>query len=156
MQLIPKISAVNMHEWCYLEPHTFYFTLRSQQWRCTIDQWYVFDGASIPRFFWTPTGLTPGGLLLAPSGTHDWLFQHRGGDVRLEILGFQKNWNPVSVELTREEVDYIFYQQMLKVPLGKFNTQLVYKYVRRYGWLVWRKETKGPRYLPEDQRQLFI
>lgn len=150
------IVATGINEWCYIKEHTAYFVLRGCEFRVTIPQWYVFDGASIPRLFWTPLGLTPGGLLLSASGIHDWFYQNRNEKIDCEIKGFRGTWNKLSIEFSREESDWIFYQHINLERLSRFDTDLVYKYVRRYGWIVWGKKKKGVRFLQEEKRHLYI
>ena len=39
---------------------------------------FLFDGASIPRIFWTMLGLTPHGVMDGPALIHDFLYHYQG------------------------------------------------------------------------------
>jgi hypothetical protein len=65
-----------------------------------IEKGFVFDGASVPRFFYAV--LTPLGLLLLPGLIHDQLYHHRC------IEYWKEGERKQSRRVTRKEADLIF------------------------------------------------
>ena len=86
---------------------------------------FIFDGASIPRIFWSTLGLTPSGIMELPSLIHDYLYSFRG--------------STVSGRLSRKESDKIFLQVMKDVGISKTKRNIAYRAVRWFGGSSWGK-----------------
>jgi len=116
----------------------FYFTMMGVD--CVIPRKFVFDGASVPRFFWFV--LHPTGILMIPGLIHDFGYKYRylikddrsvGGKIKLSkcfIFKKRKRW------------DYIFKKVAIEVNGFRGVNMLAHLGVRSGGWLAWRKHRK--------------
>ena len=84
----------------------------------TIEEGFITDGASIPKFAWSVIG-GPMGKYAAAAVVHDYLYKVQS--------------------YTRKKADLIFYEamQVLKVPFWK--RWLMHKAVRVAGWRPWNR-----------------
>ncbi len=97
----------------------------------TIPKGYVTDLASIPRFVWTLTGLTPDGLYRGAAVVHDYIY---GKKVKVKpysdvsVLGMSK-----PLRLTREDCDNIFKQLILASGEASWKANVMFWAVRTFG-----------------------
>jgi len=97
---------------------------------------YQWDGASIPRFAWSIMGLTPSGILDAPSLAHDILYRSAGGRKNMNGCALtNKNDNGIFVD--REEADWLFYEIMKFFKISGVRDEIAYGVVRAFGWRFW-------------------
>jgi hypothetical protein len=96
-----------VHNQCYELVPDYYFEAYGQ--KHYIPSGFRYDGASVPRFLWSVTGITPDGLHRAATLIHDYLYVNR-------IHG-----------LSRRQVDKLFYEQMLKLGVPKRKALIMYK-----------------------------
>ena len=82
----------------------------------TVPDGFVNDGASVPRIFWTISGLTRDGLIRAGALIHDWLYRRNG---KLETL-----------TISRKDSDKIFYDLMRAAGISGYRAWIAYKAVR--------------------------
>jgi hypothetical protein len=87
---------------------------------------FVFDGASIPRFLWTLSGLTPDGLHRAAALIHDYLYHHKGKIPNSKV------------EYTRREADSIFRELLTRSCINSLNVRRMYWAVRLFGYFYWK------------------
>lgn len=90
---------------------------------------FQWDGASVPQFLWSFTGLYPGGIMLAPSVIHDWIYISKG---RLTdyITG-------ETFRMTRAECDLLFKSHLEYVGMPEAKINIAYKGVKYLGWTYW-------------------
>jgi hypothetical protein len=99
--------------------------------RFRIPQGYVWDGASVPRFAWSITGMRPEGLMEAGACIHDWIYD-KGGKLPLASCPAKPTW-------TRKEADRIFLKINQLVGIPPRRCKLAYGIVRAFGGLFWGK-----------------
>jgi hypothetical protein len=93
--------------------------------RVAVPMGYQYDGASVPRWLWSITGLTPDGLMRLGALPHDWVYDHAG------IMDTES--------FTRLEADQMMFDLYRAAGMTKFGAGLAYRGVRIGGWLPWRR-----------------
>lgn len=86
----------------------------------TIPKGFEFDGGTIPRIFWTVSGLTPWGYYVSEYALHDKLYVDKG------IVGGKT--------LSRKIIDKILRQQMKDKHARWFKHTITYLFCRAFGW----------------------
>jgi len=111
----------------------------SEDWKFTIDgtpyiipAGFTFDGASIPKFFWTY--LSPTGVLLMPGLIHDWIYMHQSLN-RADGLP--------SLTLSQKECDVMFCELAIAINGFNFINKAAYVALRAFGWMAWNKHRKN-------------
>ncbi len=102
------------------------FSIDDQEY--LIPEGFVFDGASIPKYFWN--WLSPTGILLVPGLVHDYLYAN-------EHL-IRKDRTP-GEKKTQKECDEIFRDAAISVNGFKVINWIAYYALRAFGWVAWRK-----------------
>ena len=89
---------------------------------------FKHDGASVPRFIWSTSGLTPDGLIRAGALVHDFLYRKRGNI----LVGYGPDLaKPVNI--SRKDADKIFLDLMLATGLWFYRARVAYWGVRLFG-----------------------
>ena len=114
--------------WELVEPWSFSIDGRT----FIIPKGFVFDGASIPKYFWN--WLSPVGVLLIPGLVHDYLYAN-------EAL-MQSN-NVIGVKRNRKECDQLFRDIAIEVNGFKSINWIAYGALRPFGWIAWNKHRKN-------------
>lgn len=58
--------------------YTYHWKIGGKHFRITIPAGFKYDGASVPRVFWSVTGFLPDGLGRAAALVHDFIYVHKG------------------------------------------------------------------------------
>lgn len=90
---------------------------------------FVFDGASVPRYFWN--FISPVGLLMIPGLVHDWLYKYEA----FELSYSRKLGN----KLTRKECDLIFRDIAIAINHITLINYVAYYGLYLFGWAAWNK-----------------
>lgn len=126
-KVIGKRKYLLMENWnCLISINTVIITV-------TVNNGAVWDGASVPRFFWSLLGLYPGGRMLAPSLPHDgWCSGHSGN---------KPDWFTVgsSIIITPYIRDLIFRESCKHVGILKIQARAMWFCVVLYQKLQCRK-----------------
>ena len=93
----------------------------------TIPAGFITDFASSPRIFWPI--VSPWGKWGKAAIVHDYLYQNHG-----EILIFK--WYT-----SRKHADDIFLEAMTVLGVAPWRRRLMYRGVRLFGWLAWKKSS---------------
>jgi hypothetical protein len=117
--------------------------------RLRIAAGFEYDGASVPRFLWTLTGIERDGLQRAAALVHDVMYHHEG---RLPA-GMQEiwsdghlEWEPLpEVRWARAEADALFCRMLREAGVGMLKRRMMYRGVRAFGWMFWRRDRKAAR-----------
>jgi hypothetical protein len=117
----------------YILP-TYYSNSNDKEYRLTVPAGFVFDGASIPRFFWRIAGHPMLPRYIAAAVVHDYLYG---------LLGPYDN----GYEMTRKEADLLFYDMLRTDGVSWLKANEMYYAVRAGGWKGFRK--KYNRYTEE-------
>lgn len=117
---LPKCEPVpGSNNKCMLH-EDWYFTIDGK--RFWIMAGYVFDGASIPRIFWTLVGSPFQPNFWAAALAHDWLYL-----THLE---------------SRSVADEVIYQLLLKSEVSRAKSRLIWLSVRSGAWWAWWNTTE--------------
>ena len=87
--------------------------------KVTVPAGFVTDMASIPRFLWVI--LPPWGRYGNAAIVHDFLY-----------------WDQ---QMSRREADLVMYEGMQDMKVGCLKRFLIYRSLRLFGWVAWRKNT---------------
>lgn len=111
---------------------------------------YLYDGASVPRVFWSLIGLWPDGLIRAAALAHDVLYRAAGG-AKPEAWGGCVLTNDAGsgVIVTRKEADWLLQEYMKTAGMWKHRCGLAWVAVRIGGARHWG----GPMPTIKNKRQ---
>ena len=101
-----------------------------KDWTLRIQAGFLHDGASIPRWAWSLSGLRPDGLIRAAALAHDALYRY-GGKLPM-------HWILPAKTFTRKEADGLFYDLMREAGISRWRAYVAYKAVRAGGWASWK------------------
>lgn len=102
---------------------------------------YVYDGASVPRFVWSLTGLRPDGEIRAASLAHDALYRSKGGTILKQLYGCKLTNGVGNITVcNRKEADWVFREFMKYATVSRRKRNMAYMAVRMFGKLFWGKE----------------
>jgi hypothetical protein len=115
--------AKNRNRWILENSITYYV---GEEWstdRIIIPAWYEFDGASIPKFFWSLVGHPMDTQVLRAALVHDYIYtnERRRG---------------------RKQADDIFLEAMLVLWVNIYKASTYYIGVRLWWWYVRNKRKK--------------
>lgn len=92
-----------------------------------IPKGFRYDGASVPRWLWSLSGLSRDGIHRAAALVHDYLYENKG---------FQEN-DKHEYWLTRKEVDKVFREMLIDVGVADHRVFLAYWGARIGGHFYW-------------------
>lgn len=84
-----------------------------------VPKWFVFDGASIPRVFWTIIGHPMQTKVIKAACLHDYLY--------------------INKIYSRKRSDVIYFEALLVAGVGMLRAILHYVAVRVWWWYMWDK-----------------
>lgn len=109
--------------------------------RLFVPSGYIYDGASVPRIFWSITGLRPDGAIRAASLAHDSLFRSKGGIKPEAMKGCRlTNDKEEDVFVTYKEANWVFLALMRFAQMDFLKYRIAYRAVCIGG----RKHWGGP------------
>jgi hypothetical protein len=120
--------------------------------RITIKKGFEYDGASVPRFAWSLVGIRPDGLIRAAALVHDFIYRHVGEmpPKTCEYLGQKsEEWEDDGCVWSRKRADRLLEIMMKQASSSKIKRWLVYKFVRRFGWVAWNGHKKRHKDCPD-------
>lgn len=106
------------------------FSLDGQEY--LIPEGFVFDGASIPKYFWN--WLSPVGILLVPGLVHDYMYANEG---------LLKKDRTMTAKKTQKECDEIFRDVAIDINGFKIINWIAYYALRAFGWVAWNGHRKS-------------
>lgn len=120
-----------IREWVLLED--WYFILPDKKTKIVIPAGFDFDGASIPRPFWSI--LSPVGLLLIPGLVHDYAYRHA------ELIQVTEDGNriPYKPDADRAYWDRLFKDISIAVNGFAITTLIAWLVLKLLGWRTWNK-----------------
>jgi hypothetical protein len=136
--IIP-VKGKNGEVWYRLEEWFSYeWEAIGSKWKIILPKGFESDGASIPRFLWTVTGITPDGLHRAAAWIHDWLYLFKGSLPEWSFLRFENEaWVEVNQPWERIEADKLFANMLKQAEVSKFQRRIMYLAVRAFGGKYW-------------------
>lgn len=121
-----------------LKDYTYEWKKGNMGRKLVIPKGFIFDLASVPRIFWTISGVTPGRLGWAAPLIHDFLYEHRGKLPEGSYFLFMNDkWVSSSIVWTRRSADKMFCRLMREDGISRFKRRMAYRAVRLGGWTYW-------------------
>ena len=119
----PVTMPISDRQYMFREHYTAIISDGKSVWMIGIDPGFKFDGASIPRFAWTITGVYPmAAMIQAPAGIHDALYASR--------------------YLPRKTNDKIFRRDLGRNGYSWFIRATFYRCVRSFGGFAYMSHTE--------------
>lgn len=148
----------DLHEYILLEEFWVWWQDAGKTYRIRVPKGFITDIASIPRWVWSFSGLTPDGLYRNAALIHDWLYMWQG---KLPGSSFQQQetdgtwldvglalFHPPDAEWSRDEIDRLFLRIMKACGVDKNTRTKIYWSVRLFGWWAFnRNDPSKQRYL---------
>lgn len=100
---------------------------------------FVFDGASIPKYFWAY--LSPIGVLLIPGLVHDWAYKYASLEKVTKVT--KRKIHTETLEVDQKSADVLFHQVAVAVNGLWFANIVAYYALRLFGWFAWKKHRKN-------------
>ena len=108
------VKSVGAYEWQIMQPFYFYFNENDKETGIIIEEGFITDFASIPRYLWSI--LPPVGLYTKAAVVHDYLYK-----------------NGFTLKYDRKFCDKIFLEAMQVLGVGKEARYSMYCGVRIFG-----------------------
>lgn len=103
-----------------------------------VPQGYIYDGASVPRVFWSIAGIRPDGLIRAASLAHDVLYRAAGGDKPDAWAGCSLvDETGRKRRVSRKEADWVLKQFMRYAGMSRLKCFRAHYVVRAFGGRHW-------------------
>lgn len=102
--------------------------------RLLIPKGFIYDGASVPRWWWSISGLSRDGIHRAAALVHDYIYELKG-DVPATPMPLKSF--PRIVKFKRKAADQIFRDMLKDVAVADHRVWLAYVGVRAFGGLYW-------------------
>ena len=112
------IPLRNGREWEDVDDYTY----ERESLRITVRKDFVFDGASIPRIFWSLIGAPQAGKHAHASLLHDWIYVKKAGD---------------GIIFTRKQADDLMLVMMKEDGVSWWRRNAVHRAVRAGGGRAW-------------------
>ncbi len=114
----------------------------------------ITDGASVPQFAWSISGIRPDGLIRAAALVHDWIYVNKGnlpdgshtvwngiGDDffnQKDLPGIvnSHNWVDDGRAFSHRQADKLFAHMMTEAEMKPARVTVAYVSVRLFGWWV--------------------
>ena len=151
MLIQPKVQVQDDGKYLLLEDYvhtrkTLPWSSSLKSWEVTIPKGFTWDVASVPRIFWSVSGVRPGGRFLAGSLIHDAFYRNGGvlpggwcrgleDDERRDYL----------VSWTRKEADLLFRWMMKESGIKWVQYHRAHWAVRAFGFFAWKEKKKGKK-----------
>lgn len=137
----PDLRPIAKNKYQLWRTWSYKWTKDNIQRRIVIPAGFICDGASVPRFLWTITGITPDGMIRSAALVHDFLYKHGG---KLPTGCYQQlakyDWIDLPIIWTRENADRIFCRIMRECGISMVKRRMAYRGVRMFGWMFFKKK----------------
>jgi len=105
-----------------------------------VPKYHKSDGASVPRFLWSITGIRPDGLNRAAALIHDFIYENKGVMPKQSHFVIKKDrWVEADHKWTRKEADRIFCRLLRQAGVGKVKRRMAFIAVRVGGYFSWKE-----------------
>lgn len=139
---VPMKVSEDSDDYLYLllEPFIYEWVANGKRYRFVIPARFLFDGASVPRLFWSLTGITRDGLERAAACIHDMLYGCRGivpAGWQQVYDPFTRIWRDCPAGWTRKQVDKLFARMLGEYGVTRRRRRVMYLAVRCGGFWPW-------------------
>jgi len=122
-----------------LQDFTYKWHAKDFDRKLVIPKGFIFDLASVPRIFWTPTGISPDRLRWTAPLIHDFLYEYKGKLPEKSYFRLPRGtWIEDKKIWTRKNADKMFCRLMREDGISMFKRRMAYRAVRAGGWLAWK------------------
>lgn len=126
------------------EDYSYTFQRKDEVHTIIVRHGFKYDGASVPRWLWSITGILPDGIIRPAALIHDAVYHYKGrlpmvpGE-HVQLMSFRqiKAWSGEPPKFSRKEADKLFLDIMELAGVGKTKRTMAYLAVRLAGWTVW-------------------
>jgi hypothetical protein len=140
----PDLRPINAREFVLAEEYRDEWVEFGKRCRQITKAGYVTDIASVPRFVWSLSGITPDGLHRAAALSHDRRYQRRGMMRDDDICGAYQEfdssinaWIGMNRTFSRAQCDQMFLDDMLTAGESPGVARTMFWAVRLFGWAAW-------------------
>jgi len=128
-------------DYLVLEDFTYEWTAEGQRQRLVIPEGFDFDLASVPRIFWTLTGITPDRLRWTAPLIHDFLYEYArqvlpAGSYQIWDKDF-KVWVNSTLIWSKSNSDRMFCRLMREDGISWRKRRMAYRAVQIGGHIAW-------------------
>lgn len=122
-----------------VEDYYYHYLKNGVLFRLKIPSGFTYDGASVPRWLWSFSNLTPDGDVRAAAALHDHIYEYDGTlPFGTHVMFYKENWhNCFGHGWSRKDADKLFRKVMKQAGIGERDRKLAYWSVRLFGWIVW-------------------
>lgn len=118
--VVPPLVSYLAQERVWVLQQPYKISSMEHELQTEIPQFFCFDGASVPRIFWSV--MSPFDLSILAPMLHDWIYSKAGPDVR------------------RVTADKVFKEVMRREGVPAWRRQMAYLAVRMFGKSSWKKK----------------
>jgi len=139
----PDLRPVVEGVWQLMQDWSYEWDTSSLNNRLHLPAGFRCDLASVPRWIWTITGITPSGIHEAATLVHDWIYSYGGrlppGAQDCAEDKCVLTWELVTGAWTREQADRLFGRMLRELGVGTVKRKMMEWAVWMFGWWGWRK-----------------
>lgn len=157
----PLMVPIGPVEYELVEEYTYYWMdAKGRINRIVVPKGTKTDGASVPQFAWSISGIRPDGLIRAAALIHDWIYNNRGnlpdgshtiwnGGVdqffdayyqreqkHLVQMAYGHMWIDDGRPFSHRQADKLFAHMMTEAKMKPARVTAAYVSVRLFGWWV--------------------
>ncbi len=122
-------EPLGIKEFILIDSQETTFSLNNEIVTLEAPKGFIWDGATIPRLFWSIIGYYPAGIMLPPSLWHDLIYINKG------IL-FNKETN-TDIFISRKDCDLLFKEHCVIMGVNPKAANKMYNIIRKFGWIYW-------------------
>lgn len=127
-----------------VENYEYYYLKSDVLFRILVPAGFTYDGASVPRWLWSLSNLTPDGDIRAAAAVHDLIYAYDGTlpfGYHVMWYASAKRWvNCFGNGWSRKDADKLFLKIMKQAGIGETDRKRAYWAVRLFGWIKWDKK----------------
>ena len=134
----PLIIPISEDEYELVQRYTYEWKLYDKPLQyLKVPEGFIYDGASVPRWLWSISGIRPDGLNRAASLLHDYLYSRKGILPKMSHMKYTDKWVPADHVWDRKEADRLFCRLLREAGVSKVKRLIAYGAVRIFGGSSW-------------------
>lgn len=137
----PKIEPITNRMYQTTEEYSYEWITKDIVNKIIIPAGFRYDGASVPRFLWTLTGIRPDGLHRGATLVHDYIYHNKGnipvGSMMWKYVG-DSDYTYRKIKAgrwSRKDCDKLWLK--MAIHAGEPNAKLMYFFIKHLGWTYW-------------------
>lgn len=144
----PSLIPISNKWYRLTKAYRYTWEAENNTWQVVVFAGFETDIASVPRAVWTLTGIIPDGLHRAAAVVHDLLYRFTGapknpGGCLQYFNSVFGRWQTCEQPMSRKDCDRLFCRIMKEAGVSKLKRDVMYREVRKFGWIPWRKYEKN-------------